>query len=114
MEIKQCIRSRVHKVIRMLKEFSEDLNCIKKVQSEMKDTLTEIKNNLWGNNSKVDESENQIDYLEYKEANNQSGQQEKKESQKNEDSISSLWDNFKRSNSRIIGVPEGEKSKKLK
>ena len=51
MEIKQCIRSRVHKVIRMLKEFSEDLNCIKKVQSEMKDTLTEIKNNLQGNNS---------------------------------------------------------------
>ena len=33
-------------VIRMLKELSEDLNSIKKIQSEMKDTLTEIKNNL--------------------------------------------------------------------
>ena len=31
-------------VIRMLKELSEDLNSIKKVQSEMKDTLIEIKN----------------------------------------------------------------------
>ena len=37
-------------VIRMLKEISEDLNSIKKTQSETKDTLTEIKNNLQGNN----------------------------------------------------------------
>ena len=29
----------------MLKELSEDLNRIKKIQSEMKDTLIEIKNN---------------------------------------------------------------------
>ena len=29
--------------------------------------------------------------------------------QKNEDSINSLWDNFKRSNICNIGVPEGEK-----
>ena len=37
-------------VIKMLKELSEDLNSIKKMQSEMKDTLIEIKNNLQGNN----------------------------------------------------------------
>ena len=36
-------------VIRMLKELSEDLNIIKKIQSEIKDTLIEIKNNLQGN-----------------------------------------------------------------
>ena len=41
-------------VIRMLKELSEDLNSIKKIQSEMKDTLIEIKNNLQENNSRVD------------------------------------------------------------
>ena len=29
----------------MLKELSEDLNNIKKIQSEIKDTLIEIKNN---------------------------------------------------------------------
>ena len=46
--------------IRMLKELSEDLSSIKKTQSEMKDTLIEIKNNLQGNNSKVDEAENHI------------------------------------------------------
>ena len=33
-------------VIRMLKELSEDLNSIKKIQSETKDTLIEIKINL--------------------------------------------------------------------
>ena len=33
-------------IIRMLKELSEDLNSIKKVQSETKDTLIGIKNNL--------------------------------------------------------------------
>ena len=37
---------------------SEDLNSIKKTQSEMKDTLIEIKNNLQGNNSRVHETEN--------------------------------------------------------
>ena len=40
--------------------------------------------------------------------NNQSEQQEIKRIQKNEDSVSSLWDNFKRSNIHITGVPEGE------
>ena len=38
-------------VIRMLKDLIEDLSSIKKTQSEMKDTLIEIKNNLQGNNS---------------------------------------------------------------
>ena len=32
----------------------------------------------------------------------------KKRIQKNKDSVSSLWDNFKHSNMRIIGVPERE------
>ena len=33
-------------VIRVLKELSEDLNSIKRIQSEVKHTLIEIKNNL--------------------------------------------------------------------
>ena len=33
-------------VIRMLRELSEDLSSIKKIQSETKDSLIEIKNNL--------------------------------------------------------------------
>ena len=58
-------------VIRMLKELSEDLNRIKKIQSEMKDTLIEIMNNLQEKNSRVDEAKNQINDLEHKEAKKQ-------------------------------------------
>ena len=54
--------------IRMLKELSEDLSSIKKIQSEMKDSLIEIKNNFQGNNSRMDEAENQVNDLEHKDA----------------------------------------------
>ena len=74
----------------------------------MKDILIEIKNNLQGNNSRVDESKNQINDLEYKETKNNQSEQEEERIQKYEDSINSLWDNFKRSNSHIIGVSQGE------
>ena len=68
----------------MLKELSKDLNSIKKIQSETKNTLVEIKNNLQGNNSTVDEAKNQINDLEHEEAKNkQSEQQEEKRIQKN-------------------------------
>ena len=53
-------------VMRMLKELSEDLSSIKKIQSETKDTLMEIKKNLQGNNRRVDKTKNQINDLEHK------------------------------------------------
>ena len=66
-------------VIRILKKLSEDLNSIKKIQSETKDTLIEIKDNLQGINSRVDEAEDQISDVEHKKTeNNQSEQQEEK------------------------------------
>ena len=84
--------------IRMLKELSEDLSSTKKTQSVIKDILTEIKNNLQGNKSRMNEAENRINDLELKIVkNNQSEQQEEKRIKKNEDAVSSLWDNFKRS-----------------
>ena len=93
----------------MLKELSEDLNSIKKIQSETKDRLIEIKNNLEGYNRRVDAAENQINDLEHKEAkNNQSEQEEEKRIQKNEVSVSSVVDNFKHSNLHFIGMPERE------
>ena len=51
-------------VIGMLRELCEDLNNIKKIQSEAMDTLIEIKNNLQGSSSRVDEVEKQINDLE--------------------------------------------------
>ena len=46
-------------VIKMLKVLSENLYSVRKIQSEVKDTLMEIKNNLQGINSRVDEAQNQ-------------------------------------------------------
>ena len=67
--------------IKMLRELSEDLSSIKKTQLEMKDTLIEIKDNLQGNNSRVDKAKNKINDLEHKEATNQNNKK-KKESKK--------------------------------
>ena len=58
----------------MLKELSEDLKSVKKIQSETKDKLIEIKKNLQGHNSRVVEAKNHINDLEHKEAKNQSEQ----------------------------------------
>ena len=67
----------------MLKELSEDLNSIKKIQAETKDILIEIKNNLQGNNSRVDEAENQINDMEHKAAKTTNQNNEKKKEFKN-------------------------------
>ena len=56
----------------------------------------------------MDKAQNQINNLEHKAKNNQSEQQEEKRIQESEDSVSSLWNNFKRFNICIIGAPEGE------
>ena len=83
-------------IIRMLKELSEDLNSIKNFQLEMMDTLIKIKNNLQGSNSRVDEAKNQINDLEdRREKTSNQNKRKKKRVQKIEDSVSSLWDNFK-------------------
>ena len=69
-------------VIRMLKKLSEDLSSIKKTQLEKKGTLTEIKNNLQGNNSRMDEAKNQINDLEHKEAKTTNQNNKKKKESK--------------------------------
>ena len=63
----------------MLKKLSEDLSSIKKIQSEMKETLIEIKNNLQGNNSRMDEAESQINGLKYKEGEKTKHSEQQKE-----------------------------------
>ena len=78
------------KVMRMLKELSENFNSMKKDIETIKkkkepvrnkEYITEMKNNLQGINNGVDEAENQISNLEYNKAKNtEAEQQEKKES----------------------------------
>ena len=75
----------------------------------MKDTQSEIKQNIQGTNSDRKETRTQINDLEQKEEINiQPEQNEETKIQKSEESLTNLWNNLKCSNICIIGVPEGE------
>ena len=85
-----------------------------KIEEKVKAMLSEIKENVQGANSDGKETRTQINGLDQKEEINIQSQQNEETIQKNEERLRNLWDNFKRSNIRIIGVPEGEeKSKEL-
>ena len=80
-----------------------------KIKEQMKDTQSEIKQKIQGTNSDRKETRIQSNNLEQKEEiNNQLEQIEETRIQKNEERLRILWDNLKRSNIWIIGVPEGE------
>ena len=75
----------------------------------MKAMLRETKENVQGTNSEAKEMGSQINGVDHKEERNI--QQEKNEEtriRKNEERLRNLQDILKRSNIRIIGVPEGE------
>ena len=94
----------------MPKDLSENLNNVKKGPVR-NDRYTKWNNNLHGINSRVDEAKTKISDLEYKEAKSTQLEEQKEERiQKNEDSVRSLWDNFKHTNIHIMGVPEGEET----
>ena len=75
----------------------------------MKDTQSEIKQNIHGTNSDRKETKTQINNLEQKEEINiQLEHNEEIRIQKNEERLRNFWDNFKCSNIQIIAVSEGE------
>ena len=77
-----------------------------KIKEKVKAMQSEIRENVQGTNR---ETGTQINGLEQKgERNIKPEQNEETRIQKNEEMLRNLWDNFKRSNIRIIGVPEGE------
>ena len=82
----------------------------------MKVTLCEIKKNIQRTNSEGKETRTQINNLELKEEINiQLEQNEETRILKNEEKLRNFQDNFKKSNTQLIGVPEEErKRKKLK
>ena len=93
-------------VIRKLTELVEYGH---KLDENMKAMLSEIKENIQGTNSDGKEIGTQINGLEQKEEINiQLQQNEETRIQKNDERLRNLQDNFKHSNIRIIGVPEGE------
>ena len=79
----------------------------------MNNTINEIKNSLEGINSRITEAEEPIRDLEDKIVEITTAEQNKEKRMKRiEDSLRDLWDNIKRTNIRIIGVPEEEEKKK--
>ena len=79
----------------------------------MKNTINEIKNTLEGINSRITEAEERVSDLEDKMVEITTAEQNKeKRMKRTEDSLRDLWDNIKRTNIRIIGVPEEEEKKK--
>ena len=99
--------------IRMLTELVEYGH---KMEEKVKAMQSEIKKNTQGTNNKGKEIRNQINGLEQKEERNIHPEQNvETRIQKSEERLRNLWDNFKRSNIQIIGVPkEKRNSKKLK
>ena len=80
-----------------------------KMKEKVKAMQSEIKENARGTNSDGKETGTQINNLDQKEKNKHSTRTEwKNKNSKNNERLRNLWDNFKCSNIRIIGVPEGE------
>ena len=92
--------------------FREMVKYGRKIQKKVKAMKSVIKENTQGTNSEGNETRTQINGLDQKEERNiQSEQNEKTRIQRNEERLRrlrNLWDNFKCSNIRIIGVPEEE------
>ena len=75
----------------------------------MKDTPNEIKQNIQGTNNDKKETRTQSNDLEQKEKINiEPEQNEETQIPTSGERLTNLWDNLKRSNVQIIGVPEGE------
>ena len=93
-------------VIRTLTELVE---FGRKPDEKMKTILSEIKENVQGTNSDGKETGTQINGVDQKEERNiQPEKNEETRIQENEERLRNPQDTLKRSNIRIIGVPEGE------
>ena len=78
----------------------------------MNNTINEIKNSLEGINSRITEAEEWKSDLEDKIVEISTAEQNKEKRMKRiEDSLRDIWDNIKRTNIQIIGVPEEEERK---
>ena len=97
----------------MQEKFNKDLEEIKKSQLKMNNAINEIKNILEGNKSRITETEDRISEVEDKMVEiNEAERKKEKKIKRNEDTLRDLWDNVKRPNIRIIGVPEEEEKER--
>ena len=92
--------------------FNKDIEERKSKQTMMNNTINEIKNPLGGINSRKTEAEEWLSDLEDKIVEITTAEWKKEKRMKGiEDSLRDLWDNIKRPNIRIIGVPEEEEKR---
>ena len=111
--IVKMIQNLGNRMEKIQETFNKDLEELKSKQTMMNNTINEIKNSLEGIDSTVTEAEERISDLEDKIVEITITEQNKEKRMKRiEDSLRDLWDNIKRSNIRIIGVPEEEEKKK--
>ena len=93
--------------------FNKDLEELKNKQTEMNNTITEMKTTLEGINSRITEAEEWISDLKDTMVEFTAAEKTKeKRMKRNEDSLRDLWDNIKCNNIHIIRVPEGEERQK--
>ena len=107
------INSLETKIEKMQEMFSKDVEEIKKSQLKMNNAIHEIKNTLEGTKSRITETEDRISEVEDKMVEiNKAERKKGKRIKRNENNLRDLWDNVKRPDIRIIGVPEEEDKKK--
>ena len=88
---------------------TELVEFVQKLDEKMKSIIRETKENVQGTNSDAKETGTQINGVDQKEERHILPEKnEETRIQKNEDRLRNLPDILKRSNIRIIGVPEGE------
>ena len=79
----------------------------------MNNAINEIKNTLEGTNSRITEAEDRISEVADRMVEiNEAERKKEKRIKGNEDNLRDFWDNVKRPNIRIIGIPEEEDKKK--
>ena len=92
---------------------SKEIQDIKLKQEELQNTITEIKYSLEAAKSRIQEAEEQIRAVEDRLVEiTDAKQKRERRPKRNEERLRELWDNVKRTNIRIIGVPEGEEREK--
>ena len=101
------------KIEKMQEVFNKDLEELKNKQTEMNNTITEMKTTLEGVNSRKTEAEEWISDLEDRMEEFTGVEQNKeKKMKRNEDSLRDLWDNIKCTNFALFGSQKEKRERK--
>ena len=111
--LEKLIQNLGNRMEKIQERINKDLEELKSKRTMMNNAKNEIKNSLEGINSRITEAKERIHDLENKIVEITTTEQNKEKRMKRiEDSLRDPWDNIKRTNIRIIGVPEEEEKEK--